>query len=210
MKYLTFRNILIIVSIAFLLLTLLVKQYEYFKIDIYVTKNIQIIDQGWFNFLMVWISTVGNIFFGSIILSIFWLYFILVKRFRESLMLLVSSFGALFLSEILKTLVNRPRPDPDLINQASRFTESDSFPSGHVMFAMGLYGFLFFLSYSEFKKGKLRNLAIGGLFSLIFLMGLSRIYLGAHWLSDVLGAYLLGFMWLSAVVLVFKKVSVPE
>ncbi len=77
------------------------------------------------------------------------------------------------------------------------------------MFFIGLYGFLLFVIHSRFKKSDWKRAVLMVFFSLlIFLIGVSRIYLGAHWFSDVLGAYLLGFSWLLVIIWLDHKFSV--
>ncbi len=69
---------------------------------------------------------------------------------------------------------------------------SYSFPSGHVMEYVMLFGLLMWLAYRCMRPGALRTLTLVGMGLLIGLVGVSRIYLGAHWLTDVVGAYLAG------------------
>jgi undecaprenyl-diphosphatase len=66
------------------------------------------------------------------------------------------------------------------------------FPSGHVVFYTGFFGFLWFLSYTLLKRSRRRTVLLWSLAALVALVGPSRIYLGAHWASDVIGGYLLG------------------
>ena len=77
---------------------------------------------------------------------------------------------------------------------------SYSFPSGHVMFYVGFFGFVAFLVFSLLKPSMKRTLILVFINLWIVLIGVSRISLGEHWASDVLGAYLLGSLTLVAIV----------
>jgi len=106
----------------------------------------------------------------------------------------LSVFGGMLLNKLLKYVFHRPRPhfdDPILA------LTSYSFPSGHTMAATVLYGVLAALLVTKVKRWPLRILIILIAFLVIVLVGFSRMYLGAHYLSDVLGAFAEGLAWLS-------------
>lgn len=110
---------------------------------------------------------------------------------------------------LVKLLVGRPRPTDLLVNVA-RVYHHESFPSGHVVFFVEFFGFLLFLSYVLLERGPLRRLLLIVLGLLIALVGVSRVYLGAHWPSDVFGAYLAGGIWLMVLILVYKRIETPQ
>lgn len=197
----TFRNLLVLVITSFLILTYLVKNYDYFNFDLKATLFIQEFRWSGFDLLMRIVTQSGTVPIGSLIILVvagllFWL-----KKFKAGAMVIVSSYGVMVISWVLKELVARPRPSAKLIHQIGLYPKSDSFPSGHVLFAVGLYGFLFFLVFTQLKERFLLKKVLLGILSLpLILMGLSRIYLGAHWFSDVLGAYLVGYIWLFVMI----------
>ena len=101
----------------------------------------------------------------------------------------------------LKVLVDRPRPDFAILISSP---ESPSFPSGHALHAILLLGLLIFIVGDLVKPARLR-LGVQGLLALLILaVGASRVYLGVHWPSDVLGGYLVGGFSLAAIMWVRK------
>ncbi len=206
-RTLVFRTILVLVILSFGILTILARQYHYFKIDLIFTLAIQQYKSFWFDSLMRVVTLIGDPI--SVVLLVVFLSgagFLLERR-RAPLILMASTLGGLLLSEIIKILVGRPRPDPTLVHQIGYFLKADSFPSGHVLGAVSLYGFLLYISFTKLKKSFWRIGIMVICILMIILMGLSRIYLGAHWFSDVLGAYLVGFIWLSFVILIYQRLN---
>ena len=86
-------------------------------------------------------------------------------------------------------------------------TDSGSFPSGHVTGAVTFYGLLTFLAFSNLGRGRLRVAVPVMAFSIIGLASLSRVYSGAHWPTDVLGSYLLGFMGVAGIAWFYTNVK---
>ncbi|MDQ3007765.1 MAG: phosphatase PAP2 family protein, partial [Chloroflexota bacterium] len=117
----------------------------------------------------------------------------------EALTALVAALLPGVVNILVKELIRRPRPAIDLV-QVFRILDSYSFPSGHVMFYVGFFDFLWFLIFTQLRSSVARAFLLGFLGSLILLIGISRIYLGQHWASDVLGAYLLGGLTLAAIL----------
>jgi undecaprenyl-diphosphatase len=118
---------------------------------------------------------------------------------KAALGLVVSTAGAHLVSLVIKFLVGRPRPSAAGI-QIDRLRDSLSFPSGHVTTFVACFGFLFVLALLRMRRGALRGgvLAVLGLF--LVGIGPSRVWLGEHWPSDVLGGYLTGVCWLGLFV----------
>jgi undecaprenyl-diphosphatase len=101
--------------------------------------------------------------------------------------------GGLMLDELIKHAVQRPRPSTDVLNIT---LHSYSFPSGHALGSTLMYGFLSVLAYNMIPSKKWRNITISGLVFLIMLISLSRVYLGFHFPTDVLGGIAAGVIWL--------------
>jgi membrane-associated phospholipid phosphatase len=99
--------------------------------------------------------------------------------------------------------VERPRPAGESIRVVSALLDY-SYPSGHVVGYVCLYGFLFFLTYVLLRRSWQRTVALVALALPIGLVGISRIYLGHHWASDVLGGYALGTAYLLLLVEAYR------
>jgi len=107
---------------------------------------------------------------------------------RQALLLALGLVVLPFLQHGLKELVDRPRPTPDLVELRAGFS-SPSFPSGHVMSAALLYGFLLYLSLRIALPGLLKVALLGWCAFMLFVSGPANVYVGVHWPSDVVGGY---------------------
>ena len=105
------------------------------------------------------------------------------------------------INQVLKFIIQRPRPDGFRLAEATGF----SFPSGHSMVAMAFFGLLVWFVWNYEKDRKLRCLYVVGFAIVIVMIGISRIYLGVHYASDVLGGFCLSMAWLA----VYTRVAVP-
>lgn len=131
--------------------------------------------------------------FGALLLSLF----VWQRRWGAATLLVLVAGGAQLLNNLLKSVYQRARPLPVTGLIAA---QSWSFPSGHAMVSAAFYMFLAYLTW-RLLRGVWRWLLAAGLILLVFLIGLSRIYLGAHYLSDVIAGYVAGFVWVDAVIL---------
>lgn len=122
----------------------------------------------------------------------------LLRLRLESLFLVVSLLADL-LGGVLKIVVGRHRPSPDLVHVVQQI-QQPSFPSGHTLHYTVFYGFLFFVIATNFKSSWLRNTALVSCALLVLLVGPSRVYLGEHWPTDVLGGYLVGALCLAPLI----------
>jgi membrane-associated phospholipid phosphatase len=189
--------------IAFAFLTFLVETSPSFPVDLQITLAIQSIDSPFFADLMWLISWPGflpqSVIITLLIAFLLYAYGLRWESAISSLAALVSGVS----NELIKGAIQRPRPAINLVDVFEVLT-SYSFPSGHVMFYTILFGFLWYVAYTILKRSYLRNLLLTLLGSLILFVGVSRIYLGQHWASDVLGAYLLGVLILTGIILLHR------
>jgi membrane-associated phospholipid phosphatase len=192
-----FRLVLVFIAIGFGILTFLVKTTPSFTIDLQITKVLQSLTFPSFSLLMSLTSWPGYVPQSMIIAGLMILVIYISGLHWEAVMALIASFFSTAINLLVKDLIQRARPTSDLANVYSTLT-SYSFPSGHVMFYLGFFGFIVFLVFSILKPSLKRTLLMIFLSGMIVLIGMSRIYLGQHWASDVLGAYLLGSLVLAA------------
>lgn len=115
---------------------------------------------------------------------------------------IVSNLGIItILNQLLKRILQRPRPEEFRIINESGY----SFPSGHSMISMAFYGYLIYLIYKYVKNKYLKWALITILGMLIISIGISRIYLGVHYTSDVLAGFLISISYLIIFVSVVNK-----
>lgn len=124
-------------------------------------------------------------------------YFAIHRRWGAAVALLLVTGGAQLLNNVLKDLFHRTRPGAVVaIIPSQQF----SFPSGHAMVSTAFYLFIAYMAW-RLLRGWRRYAAVGVLLLVIGLIGLSRLYLGVHYLTDVIAGYLAGFLWTDAVIL---------
>ncbi|MAT45744.1 MAG: hypothetical protein CL609_25715 [Anaerolineaceae bacterium] len=201
-RMIIFQGGLILVVIAFLILSFFAFNQAYFGIDLNITLGLQQISHPLFRGLMQAVSWVG-FFPQSVIITFLIILLFFEFGFQwESVMGLIAAAVSLSTNSLLKILIHRPRPDANLVDVANTLS-SYSFPSGHVMYYVGFFGFVWFLIFSLLKKSWKRTILLVMIGGLILLVGLSRVYLGQHWSSDVLGAYLMGSLVLAANIRIY-------
>jgi undecaprenyl-diphosphatase len=122
------------------------------------------------------------------------------RRWRLAIYLLVTGAGALTLDPVLKALVGRLRP---VVAHPVAYGTGNSFPSGHALGSIVCYGSLF-LVFLPAARGTWRRVFIAVIVTLIAAIGVSRLLLGVHYLSDVLGAWALGITWLGVTAFAFE------
>ena len=110
------------------------------------------------------------------------------------------------LNQLLKRILQRPRPTEYRIIEETGY----SFPSGHSMISMAFYGYLIYLIYKYVENKYLKWILISLLSVLICLIGISRIYLGVHYTSDVLGGFLISISYLVIYISAVNKFLIEK
>ncbi|HEY0171701.1 MAG TPA: phosphatase PAP2 family protein [Pyrinomonadaceae bacterium] len=121
------------------------------------------------------------------------LAFVLTRRGREAVTLLLTMAGASLLNFTLKLLSGRERPEPFF---GTPLPESYSFPSGHALLSFCFYGLMAALITARIEGTGRRASVWAAAVLLVALIGLSRVYLGVHYPSDVAAGYAAAFVWL--------------
>ncbi len=142
-----------------------------------------------------------KLFVGGLIASLV-LFFALRRKYAYLAGLLVSAVGAAATTYALKILIERARPG---IAYQAYIESGFSFPSGHATVAMAFYGFCIFLVYRMVASALWRNLATLFLILLIAGIAFSRLYLGVHYLSDVLVGLVVGGMFALLGIAIVKR-----
>lgn len=129
------------------------------------------------------------------------LIFLVFHRRRDIVLFMGALFTGQIVSFLFKIIAERPRPTDGLLP----ILGSDSFPSGHALTAMVFYGLIAYLFTRSVKSRVWKTIIAASAATLIFLIGFSRIYLGVHWLSDVIAGWALGGVILSLFILLFER-----
>jgi membrane-associated phospholipid phosphatase len=190
-------------------LAVLAHRYAYFKWDVTFATRVQAVDLPGFSTLMIWVSLLGSGWAPTALVSGAGLGMILARFRLEGTVCMIGVALGAAMNRLLKNIIGRPRPVDTLVNVITPYNH-ESFPSGHVVFFVEYFGFLFFLAYVLLRRGRLRRGSFILLGLLIVLVGVSRIYMGAHWPSDVIGAYLAGGIWLMLMIEIYRRLKARQ
>ncbi len=187
------------------MISVIARKTQLFPGDIAITRELQRRQNPWVRRFFYAISEIGfpkwsiPLTIGSA--GIFW-----ALRFRlEAIFVLLTSTSTI-LNTLVKGLIKRPRPTKELVTVV-RVINEPSFPSGHVMYFVNFYGLLIYLLATNWRSSKLRDTLIAIMTGLISLVGPSRVYLGAHWPSDVMAGYVYGGLWFSGLMALYLRVK---
>jgi membrane-associated phospholipid phosphatase len=167
-----------------------------FAIDLEARETARDIQATWATAIMRTVSVLGS-FPGvvTILAVVAGAILVLRREARHGLWLVVEVAGAVAMYQSLKAILDRPRPLGGLVE-----TTGSAFPSGHATQGIAFFGLLAVVLLAV-VPGRARIPAAGAAAVLGVLSGLSRVYLGVHWLTDVAGGFLLGGAWLSILML---------
>ncbi len=139
----------------------------------------------------------GAIFLITLTISLF----ILIKNRKVGISIFSNLVIVTALNQLLKNILQRPRPTEYRIIEETGY----SFPSGHSMVSMAFYGYLIYLIYKYVKNKYIKWISIVLFSILICSIGVSRIYLGVHYTSDVLGGFCISISYLVIYISAVKK-----
>ncbi|MCL5410578.1 MAG: phosphatase PAP2 family protein [Patescibacteria group bacterium] len=218
MKKLLLKEItLISLCIALILiigLSIIVHFHPVLRFDVVLSRDLQAEGDSSLHKVLLFqilsfVSFIGRTTVGAWVVLGFAALFFVLKYYREAIYCLVTPL-AVMLSSIFKIIINRPRPDQNLVYVLDHQI-SPSYPSGHVVFFTVFFGFLIATMFFV-KKIPFFARFLLGLISivLIILVSISRIYLGAHWLTDVIAGYLFGIIFLSVLLYFYIRKYIDE
>jgi membrane-associated phospholipid phosphatase len=199
--------------LLFGLLALFVHVHPILPLDVAITRSFQQNQAPWLRIMMLAISYPGNSLLLPALVLLTVICFWLVGFRLEAVLVGGLSAISLLLNLLLKVQVSRPRPTANLVHIVQA-AAGYSFPSGHVMAYIAYWGLLFSFGVILFEgRHWWRTALLTTSAALVVLIGPSRVYLGDHWASDVLGAYLIGGVLLGLAVglyLLLKERSLLE
>jgi undecaprenyl-diphosphatase len=153
-----------------------------------------------FTSAMRWLSNSGKTVVWFVIMAVV-IGWLLWRRLRRlAIFVVVTVVGSTLLNNAVKLVVHRARPH---LNDPVAIASGKSFPSGHAQAAIVGYGVLLAVFLPVIAR-RWRPVAVGVAAVLVLLIGFSRIALGVHYLSDVIGAYLIGTVWLIGMISAFR------
>ncbi len=171
-------------------------------IDLSVTRAVQSFNPPWFTALMEGVGEPG--YPPQVYFLVVWI-FVVLYAFGLKWEAMGHAFGTILIGIAglaVKTPFDRPRPSPQMVHVFTPGLQGGkmSFPAGHVESYVAIFGFLLFLLIVLGRPNWLRTLEIAFFAVLLALIGISRIYTGEHWMTDVIGGYLLGSVVLIATI----------
>ena len=180
-----------------------------------VQGNFKVFDYQVFTFIhKYWLNDFSSFFFKvitylgnvSTLAFIIIVSFIVFKNKYISIGMGINLFLVSMLNLLLKSMFMIPRPDIQTLIEESGY----SYPSGHAMLSLAFYGFIIYLGIKR-RDSSLKKLGIIIFFSLlILLIGFSRIYLGVHHFSDIIGGYLISLTYLLLYIRLYKVMGMED
>lgn len=173
------------------------------RFDRSIIDEVQGWEADWLTVVMKFFAFIGDRYqvVALSVLAIVILFF--VFRQRKQLILFVwASLGSVALNETLKVMFARERPEIYRLAEQSGY----SFPSGHAMAALTLYFVLTYLLWQHVKTRRGRVIMLVVAISVVSIIGLSRIYLGVHYPSDVIAGYCMSGCWLALSIWLYRVV----
>lgn len=189
------KNSVFLIIYFIIMIMLFLNKVSY--LDDYIYKIIYGLRNNMWDFMFINITKIGN---TTIIILV--IIVLLLKMNRKNQKILSFTVIITVLSnQIIKNIVKRPRPSHiRLIKQGGY-----SFPSGHAMISIAVYGFLLYYVQTNCKNKKKKSFISALLIILILMIGCSRIYVGVHYPTDIIGGYCLSIYILKMVIYYYQE-----
>lgn len=172
-----------------------------FNFDLYLAEAVVAWRSVWLTPIMIFFTRLGDDQIAYPFVAITVLLLLLGRRLREATLLLLTLLLSAVTNTGLKELVGRVRPLEHQLVVETDF----SFPSGHAMNSLVYFGLLSYLVFRHVSSVIWRRFLIALAFTFSLFMGFSRVYLGVHYLSDIVAGYLLGACFLSVAIWVGER-----
>lgn len=199
------RNYLIFISaicvIFFGILAYYVKISDSLLLDTSFFEALFQIRSSFFTFFFFLFTFLASKEFIILVCFILILISLIKKNYLYTLLIIINTINSVLLNQGLKKIFFRERPSEFFLLEE----EGYSFPSGHTMAAITFYGYFIFLIWKSTMKKQNKIIWTIFLSIIILLIGVSRIYLGVHYTTDVLAGYLIGFAYLCIYIHCTKK-----
>ncbi len=197
-------------AVAFLVLALLAHRGAVLlPMDRHITRAVQSIHSPLYNWVLTHASDLGFVPLNFVSYAVVFMGLAAGSMEQEAMLAVASSMLAGVVAGAIKLIVARARPSGSGITLAGHLS-GYSFPSGHVTEYTTLFGFAFYAILVSGRGGMVRRFTLGMLALLVLLVGPSRVYLGEHWASDVLGAYLFAGLWLAGTIALHLRLQSRE
>jgi membrane-associated phospholipid phosphatase len=187
--------LLAVLIVGFVVFSVFAAATDRFPGDLWIAERLQDIDSTAFARVVDITEDIGD---DPIVIGI-WiaagLAFALIGGLQVGLLFALAG-GLRMLNPFLKQLIGRPRPSADLLDFSEQ-PSTMSFPSGHSATAIVLFGLIFYFSGVYVRNSVARIALQAGCVWMILVVGIERVYAGAHWPSDVLGGY-----WFGAIIVI--------
>lgn len=186
--------------LGFLIVLYFVLTRESLALDTFITTAVYEVRTDFLTAVLKMITYLGN--WQSIVILCLFLLIIRKTRKQFGIPVTVSALTVTLLNKGIKIMVQRPRPDVSyhLIEQGGY-----SFPSGHSITSLAVFGMLVYLIQIHVTDRKRANILTVFCSVPMIFIGISRVYLGVHYPSDVLGGWLLGMTVLMGIIMVLEK-----
>jgi len=193
------RLIYTIVSLAMFIVIFLTVIFSNHTIDFKISEVMSKINTLYLNSFFIFVGQYSNFIMIAIAL-LFLGIFISMKKKKKAIVFTLALACGFALQKLIKFLFERQRPPAQLIQDLE-----NSFPSGHSISAIILFSLLIYFYKDEIKDKVRKSWFITINLFLILFIGFSRIYINAHWFSDVLAGFALGLFILHLILFIFEK-----
>lgn len=195
--------------LLFFSLSLVIHSPTLLELDLRFTSWLQRFRQDWLDAAARGVTGLGNTLPLIVLGLVTGIFLLRVRLIWAGVFTALIPPVVLTLNVLIKELIGRPRPEDTVVHQLLS-PIGLSFPSGHAMVPMVFFGFLGLMAWTYLQPGLKRTLGVVLTVLLVVLIGLSRVYLGVHWLSDVIGGWTGGLLMLILTDLLYQKAAVQQ